>query len=1136
MMDQTGQDTTNGIQIQDTNLIENGTLLQVSASQECKENDKNGLVIKKLKTSPQPSVCDKVPNGDMLSSSDNTVTDIGDLPSSQDPPSLSNNVENGDLPSTHESSIKSSIKPEVKQSKTPFVWCRWIAKWPKSFFVLTLLGHLAFIAASIGLYFSGYNILAFVFEDLPLHQLNDIMHRRQLAWFYRQNALDDLTDQTEKHEIKRRSIATNENDTGTGKRYYGLTTLALIYDAKDENILTLKNLKRIQEYENHLFNLRSFQYDYCLNNKKRNAKCWRVHSLLNLFYDPDANNITIANITGVLAKAVAKPKLAEQLKWIASKDFSVNATQNIAFATKIRSEIYFGFDGRRDLFEALGDFESWALSYFLPYLEVSSREQLQPLTLYYGNTGHLYWAKIAHIIYGDLYLLIGSLIFIFIFTWLLTTSLWVTTWGIFSIVTSFVCANLIYNVGIGYKFFGIFNVLALYLVLGVGVDDLYVFFNTWKMLAREQNQLDQILDLTCRRAGFSMLITSVTTMAAFFVSSFSPILPISAFGTFAGLTILVNYISVMVFFPTVVAVYHVHFKVKNCLCCSLPCCERLQEPDFSSRYCDTSRNMTQSLKKDLGVQFGSTETGCAAIHRNVLHWFGEKYSRFVSHSIMRWVIIAAFGVLVGYMAYSLSNSELDGTDIQILKHDDPFEIARNMRLTAFHPNKHDNPRIVINLMWGLRPQDMSKCKFLEYEEHKPCTGHSVWDSQFDINLPENQIALLGFCEKLLNVTGEMKSKLKLVPDPKEPEKNQLVCIMKIFNDFLKAESLNACYQPNADLSLPITTSKLQMLIDCHQDIFLNISAAAIRRPFEVAIQYWLYIVHDSSGRSTLKDNLGFLATSSVLLTRPEAIGIKIVEAKIQFLLILVTTSGRSFTMPDDERIEMKNSWEEFLANEIATFPKSLQGGFLTVVGWSLLTTIQDIMHHAFTGLGIGTAISFVTVLMGTRNIIVSLLSLLTLGSIVICIVGIIPLAGWKLGILEGLNMCFVVGLAVDYTVHMAQAYSMSIYSQRSERIRDSLQHVAISILSGAATTLGASCFMFLCRVHFFLQFGIFIFATIGFSILFALVFFPALLSVLGPSGTFGNLLRPGGAKKSYVLKDVGRVNEAYIKTDDESRF
>jgi hypothetical protein len=61
-----------------------------------------------------------------------------------------------------------------------------------------------------------------------------------------------------------------------------------------------------------------------------------------------------------------------------------------------------------------------------------------------------------------------------------------------------------------------------------------------------------------------------------------------------------------------------------------------------------------------------------------------------------------------------------------------------------------------------------------------------------------------------------------------------------------------------------------------------------------------------------------------------------------------------------------------------------------------------------------------------------------------------------------------------------------------------LKEMGTSVFSGACTTLGASAFMFFAVLRFFMQFGVFMFCTIGFSLLFSLGMFTLLMGLCGP--------------------------------------
>ena len=64
-----------------------------------------------------------------------------------------------------------------------------------------------------------------------------------------------------------------------------------------------------------------------------------------------------------------------------------------------------------------------------------------------------------------------------------------------------------------------------------------------------------------------MTVTSATTAAAFFANLVSPIMPIRAFGIFAGTLIPINFFLVVFMMPPAVIIYERYFLLKKCCCC-----------------------------------------------------------------------------------------------------------------------------------------------------------------------------------------------------------------------------------------------------------------------------------------------------------------------------------------------------------------------------------------------------------------------------------------------------------------------------------------------------------------------------------------------------------------------------------------
>jgi hypothetical protein len=85
----------------------------------------------------------------------------------------------------------------------------------------------------------------------------------------------------------------------------------------------------------------------------------------------------------------------------------------------------------------------------------------------------------------------------------------------------------------------------------------------------------------------------------------------------------------------------------------------------------------------------------------------------------------------------------------------------------------------------------------------------------------------------------------------------------------------------------------------------------------------------------------------------------------------------------------------------ADLPEGLNNSFLAtpeinIYHW--LRVQQSLSHQAIMGLGLGIALAFPVLVLGTQNIIVGVLATLSISLSTICVVGIISVAGWKLGV------------------------------------------------------------------------------------------------------------------------------------------
>lgn len=74
------------------------------------------------------------------------------------------------------------------------------------------------------------------------------------------------------------------------------------------------------------------------------------------------------------------------------------------------------------------------------------------------------------------------------------------------------------------------------------------------------------------------------------------------------------------------------------------------------------------------------------------------------------------------------------------------------------------------------------------------------------------------------------------------------------------------------------------------------------------------------------------------------------------------------------------------------------------------------------------------------------------------------------GVVECVGIAIMVGLAVDYVVHMATCVAHCPAHGR-DGVTFALRTMAMSVMSGAVTTIGAALFLLPCEMAAFQQFG-----------------------------------------------------------------
>ena len=107
---------------------------------------------------------------------------------------------------------------------------------------------------------------------------------------------------------------------------------------------------------------------------------------------------------------------------------------------------------------------------------------------------------------------------------------------------------------------------------------------------------------------------------------------------------------------------------------------------------------------------------------------------------------------------------------------------------------------------------------------------------------------------------------------------------------------------------------------------------------------------------------------------------------------------------------------------------------------------------------------------------------------------------WSVGVLEAVNYVLVIGMSIDYCVHVSEAYMHSHGNARADFVTRLFGRMGTSVLSGALSTSIAAFFIFFAPNQFFVKFAAILFATNWLSLIHSLTFHPALLAMVSPLG------------------------------------
>ena len=210
--------------------------------------------------------------------------------------------------------------------------------------------------------------------------------------------------------------------------------------------------------------------------------------------------------------------------------------------------------------------------------------------------------------------------------------------------------------------------------------------------------------------------------------------------------------------------------------------------------------------------------------------------------------------------------------------------------------------------------------------------------------------------------------------------------------------------------------------------------------------------------------------------------------------------------PSSKLYSVYEQWEDLTSSLNLIAPEPVGYIFQTSTPWVRIIAEREFIRGTLLVGAISMGIAFSTIIIFTLNLYVAVIATVVILLIVVSIIGLFVLTGLKLGAVQAVSLAMIVGMAVDYSLHLGHQYVLPLAGEtRFERTQYSVARVGSAVFGAALTTVGATGILMLTQISFFNIFGQIMLLTSAVSIVYSLFLLVALLTTMGPQGHAGSI-------------------------------
>ncbi|XP_072283958.1 protein dispatched homolog 2 isoform X2 [Pyxicephalus adspersus] len=313
-------------------------------------------------------------------------------------------------------------------------------------------------------------------------------------------------------------------------------------------------------------------------------------------------------------------------------------------------------------------------------------------------------------------------------------SFFITFMVMISVIGSLMISFFLYKLVFRITFFPFVNLIAVIILSSICANHTFVFFDLWNLSKIQHSAAGMLqwVKQTMHHFCYLMLVSCLTTGAAFYGSYLSSITSLRCFSIYMGTSVLVNMAFMLTWLPATMVLYERYIKVN---------CTYKPEDYWNS---NGHKKFFLSLHQKLGSLQSTLSETSKLLFEKLLPCGVIKF-RYIW--ICWFAALAAGGAYIACINPKLRLPSSDLSSVQMFRLSHPFERYDAEYCHQFmfeHQEYGEGQHMPIRLIWGIKPVDNGD------HLNPRVNGTLVTDSTFTIHNADDQRWLLELCNKVRN--------------------------------------------------------------------------------------------------------------------------------------------------------------------------------------------------------------------------------------------------------------------------------------------------------------------------------------------------------------------------------------------------